>query len=329
MVLRREGLVRRDVPEEGERAQLLRRGGHVVAPRRQHVSRVLLWVEDSAHHDHRADRVCLELEGGDDAEVAAGAAHGPEEILVLGGARPAQLAVRGDDVDREEVVDREAVLATQVADAAVQRQAGDARGRDDAARHGEPEQLRLPVAVAPGRAALRPHRLRRRVDVDAAHLREVDDEAAVVDRVAGHVVAAALHREQQTLLAREVDRVDDVRRPGALHDQRRSAIDQPVPDRARVVIARIAGCQDDSANTFNERMPRFRVERRFSRQLVGHRLPPLAWKRGSIQSFTCLAWIRAYAGSVPESTLASLKPRAPTFVRRSPMSSPGCTDWKG
>ena len=81
------------------------------------------------------------------------------------------------------------------------------------------------------------------LDVDAAHLRQVDDEAAVVDRVAGHVVAAALDRQQQALLAREVDRVDDVRGSSALHDQRRPAIDQPVPDRARIVIARIAGCQ--------------------------------------------------------------------------------------
>ena len=89
----------------------------------------------------------------------------------------------------------------------------------------------------------RPHRPRRGVDVDAAHLRQVDDEAAVVDRVAGHVVAAALDREQQVLLAREVDGVDDVRGAGALHDQRRLAVDQPVPDRARVVIARIAGCR--------------------------------------------------------------------------------------
>jgi hypothetical protein len=41
----------------------------------------------------------LELEGGDDAEVAPGAAHRPEEILVLAGARPAELAVGSDDFD--------------------------------------------------------------------------------------------------------------------------------------------------------------------------------------------------------------------------------------
>jgi hypothetical protein len=70
-------------------------------------------------------------------------------------------------------------------DAAVERQAGDACGRDDTARHPEPEELRLAVAVAPPCTALRPHRLCRLVDVDATHQRQIDDEAAVVDRVAG------------------------------------------------------------------------------------------------------------------------------------------------
>ena len=180
----------------------------------------------------------------------------------------AELAVGGDDVDREQVVDRQAVLAAQMTDAAVERQTGDARGRDDPARHGEPEELRLPVAVAPGRAALRPHRLRRRVDVDAAHLRQVDDEAAVVHRVAGDVVTAALDREEQVLLAGEVDGVDDVRGPGALHDQRRPAVDQPVPDRAGIVVALIARPQDRSPNPFHKCSSRFRVNGHVSEELA-------------------------------------------------------------
>ena len=42
----------------------------------------------------------LELEGGDDAEVAPAAAHAPEKVRVLGGAGDAGLAVGGDDVNR-------------------------------------------------------------------------------------------------------------------------------------------------------------------------------------------------------------------------------------
>ena len=63
---------------------------------------------------------------------------------------------------------------------------------------------------------------------------------AVVDGVAGDVVPAALDREHEPLLAREVDRVHDVGRAAALHDQRRAPVDQAVPDRARLVVAGIA-----------------------------------------------------------------------------------------
>ena len=80
-----------------------------------------------------ADRVEPELEAGHDAEVAATAAHGPEQVGVLGLARRDDAAVGGDDLDRHEGVDGQAVLAGEPADAATQGQAGDA----DAARVAE------------------------------------------------------------------------------------------------------------------------------------------------------------------------------------------------
>src|SRR6266511_173539 len=156
-------------------------------------------------------------------------------------------------------------------DAAVERQAGNARGRDYAARNREPEELGLPVAVTPGGASLRAHRLGRRVDVNATHLREVDDHAAVVDCVARHVVAAALDRQQQVLLAREVDGINDVRGPGASYDTRGTTFDEPVPDRAGIVVPLIACPQDRSPNTCHESLNRFRVEHHLSSQLACHR----------------------------------------------------------
>ena len=48
------------------------------------------------------------------------------------------------------------------------------------------------------------------------------------DGVAGHVVAAAAHRQQQAVLAGEVDRGDDVGGARAAGDQRRAAVDQPL-----------------------------------------------------------------------------------------------------
>ena len=51
------------------------------------------------------------------------------------------------DVDREQIVDAEAVLAAQVPVAAVQRQARDARRRDDTTRDRQAEDLGLAVDI--------------------------------------------------------------------------------------------------------------------------------------------------------------------------------------
>ncbi len=82
----------------------------------------------------RAERVELELERRDDPEVAAAAAQTPEQVGVLLLARDHELAVGGDDVTRAQVVDREAELAHQVADATAERQPRDAGVADDPAR---------------------------------------------------------------------------------------------------------------------------------------------------------------------------------------------------
>ena len=227
-----------------------------------------------------------ELEGRHDAEVAAGAAHRPEQVLVLRRAGPPELPVGGDDVDGQEAVDRESVLPAQMTEPAVQRQPGDAGRRDDAGRYREPEQLGLAVTVAPGRAALHADGLRRRVDGHSAHLREVDDDAAVVDGVPGDVVPAGLDREREALLTGEVHRVDDICCAAALHDQRRSPIDQRIPDRARVVVSGAVLREQRSADPCRESRQLLRVELCFRCRLARHRFPPLR---------ACMKLARAYA----------------------------------
>ncbi len=49
--------------------------------------------------------------------------------------------------------------------------------------------------------------------------RQVDDDRAVADRVAGDAVAAAAHGDGKLVLAREADGLDDVGRPGAADDR--------------------------------------------------------------------------------------------------------------
>ena len=167
------------------------------------------------------------------------------------------------------------MLAAEVTDSAVQRQAGDTRRRDDAAGHREAEQLGLTIEVSPGRAALHTDGLRIRVDVDTAHLREVEHDSAVVDGVAGDVVPSGLDREHEALLAREVDRVDDVGCTAALHDQRRAPIDQRIPDRACLVIAGIVRSEHRPPNRLPEPCQRLCVDGRLHCQLVRHRFPPV------------------------------------------------------
>jgi len=88
---------------------------------------VLLIPGDRPGEDH-ADRVELEHETGDDAEIAAAAAERPEQVGVLFLARGDEAAVGEHNIGLDQIVDGEAVFARQIAVAAAQRQAGDAGG---------------------------------------------------------------------------------------------------------------------------------------------------------------------------------------------------------
>ena len=97
--------------------------------------------------DGRADLVQRKGERRDHAEVGARAADRPEQVGVLVAAGGADLAVGGDDLDREQVVDRPAEAARQIAEAAAERQARDADLREEAQRRGEAVALRGVVDV--------------------------------------------------------------------------------------------------------------------------------------------------------------------------------------
>ena len=149
-------------------------------------------------HHHAADnggpdRVQLVLEGGDDAEVAAAAADGPEEIGMLGRAGVNRVAVREDEIGAEQVVDRHAVTPAEPPEAAAQRESGDAGVTDRASRRCEPERLRGFVEVRPARARFGSRGALHRIDLHGLHLSEVDHDAVVTRRLAGHVVTTAPH----------------------------------------------------------------------------------------------------------------------------------------
>ena len=109
------------------------------------------------------------------------------------------LAVRGDDLGREQVVDRQAVLADQVADAAAERDArrcptepGVAEADREAVLGGRGRDL------GRGEARLRPRRSAPSTSMSSAgQVAQVEDDPAVGRAVAGAAVAAAPDGELQ------------------------------------------------------------------------------------------------------------------------------------
>jgi hypothetical protein len=67
-------------------------------------------VHDEAGEHLGTDLVQLEVEAGDDAEIAAAAADRPEELGIFSCTRPPAATVWGDDVDADKAVDGEPVL---------------------------------------------------------------------------------------------------------------------------------------------------------------------------------------------------------------------------
>ncbi len=179
------------------------------------------------------------LELGDHAEIAAPAAHRPEQIRVLARARVQHLAVRAHDLDRLQVVASQAVLAHQATHPAAQCQPGDARVRRGSQRGGESHRLHLAIELAQQHAALRPTETSLRVDLDSLHGRHIDHQPAVASGLTRKAVAAPAHRREQLMRPRERDCPDNIIHPGAPRDQRRVAIKHRVPKPASLIVARV------------------------------------------------------------------------------------------
>ena len=139
-----------------------------------------------------------EPERGDDAEVPASASQRPEQVGVIAGRRPQDLALGGDHLGLHEIVDSEAVLAHQPADAAAEAEAADAGVADDAARGGQTVRLCLVVDISPQGTALDEGRALDRIDRNGAHRRQVDHDPVVAHRGAGDVVTAASYGDLES-----------------------------------------------------------------------------------------------------------------------------------
>ena len=217
--------------------QVVRRLVHEVARETQGLAGALERMQQHARQHLRPVLAELELELGDDAEVAAAAAQAPEQVRVLLVGRSHDLALRRHDARGTQAVDREAVAAHDPADPAAEREAGDAGvrhvavGDRQAVRPGRPRNVAEQRAAADARAA------GLRVDLDAVHRRQVDGHPAVRHRVALHAVPAAAHGDLHSLVAGAQQRLGDLRVRAGPGDGRRAVVDRAVPEGARRVVA--------------------------------------------------------------------------------------------
>ena len=235
---------RRRLAVDHDRHQLVGRAGEPVAVEAKHLRRFLHRPRDRPGDDRRAELVELELELGDDAEVRAGATDTPEEIRVLVLARGDELAVGGDDVDGEQLVDGQPEFPHQPADPTAERESGEAGMRNDSGRHREPELLRLAVELAQKDSRLCARGPLLWIDADSLHRAEVDQQCVVGHGEAWEAVAAASDGDVDAGSAREPNCRHDVGNPGAARDQRRAAVDRAVPDASLGVVGRILAADE-------------------------------------------------------------------------------------
>src|ERR671917_537479 len=95
------------------------------------------------------------LKGRDYAKVPPTTAHPPEEVRVLCLVGCQQATVSSHEVDREEVVQSQAMLAHEPAEAATKGEAGEARDRNIAPGGPQAEGLQVVVKLTPGEPWLR------------------------------------------------------------------------------------------------------------------------------------------------------------------------------
>ena len=148
----------------------------------------------------RTDGMQVEFESGRDPEVPASTANAPEQIGVFLCAGSDLAAISRHELDRTQVVDGQAELPLQPANATAQGQARDARVADDPHRAGKPVGLCRVVQLAEQRPAVHPRRAPLRIHGGAGQTRDVDDDAIVTGGEPRQAVSATSDCDRQVHL---------------------------------------------------------------------------------------------------------------------------------
>ena len=146
-------------------------------------------------------------------------------------------AIGGHQLSTAEVVARQPMLALQPADAAAQRQTGDARGRDQATGRAQPVGSRRRVEVRPGRTGLNDRPATFRGHLNSPQGSQIDDDTTLARRQAAHAVPARTHGKRHPGGPGQVHRSGDVGAAVTARDKRRLRRDGAVPHRPRLGVA--------------------------------------------------------------------------------------------
>lgn len=90
----------------------------------------------------------LKFEGRNDSKVPAPSAKSPKEILVLSSTGREYLAVRGNYLARQKVVDRHPVFAKEPTDTATESKTSNTSLRNYPRRDGETEWICFPIEIS-------------------------------------------------------------------------------------------------------------------------------------------------------------------------------------
>ena len=178
--------------------------------------------------------------------------HPPEQVGVLGGTGCEHVPIGSDDLNGQQVINREAVFAHQPAYAPTQSESCQPGSRDITDGGGQPKCLGLAHKFADGEACLGPGDALHRIDLDAFHAGEIDDEAPIAGSVAREAMTTTTNSDGKVLTACELDSRDDIGNVGAADDQGRVLVYHPIPDPTGALIALVARADQFAVQTFLE-----------------------------------------------------------------------------
>ena len=182
----------------------------------------------------------LEQEGRDYAEVTAAATKRPKQVAILLGIRGDEPAVGQYDVGAEQIIDGQAALAGEMAQAAAERQSADAGARNNPSGNGQAEGMRGVIHIAPDASAADTNRTSCRIHMNVLDAGEVDGQGIVGDAEAAGIVPATADGDPQSAGSSEFHRRDHIGHVHALDDEPRLLVDHRVVDFPGVLVGAAA-----------------------------------------------------------------------------------------